>query len=84
MLLTCGFSGIRDSSRLWVRGRIILPQAAAVGFGLCGSTRYPAFSWVGVDPSPWLPLLWPSCEGSLPPCSSSSVFLRDVVTLSGL
>ena len=39
VLLACGFSGIRDSSRLWVRGCIILPQAAAVGFGLCGSTR---------------------------------------------
>ena len=49
-----------------------------------GPHGYPASSWVGVDPSPWLPLLWPGCEGSLPPCSSSSVFLRDVVTLSGL
>ena len=39
VLLACGFSGIPDSSRLWVRGRIILPQVAAVGFGLCGSTR---------------------------------------------
>ena len=39
VLLACGFSGICDSSRLWVRGRIILPQAAAVGFGLYGSTR---------------------------------------------
>ena len=36
VLLAWGFSGIRDSSRLWVRGRIILPQAAAVGFGLWG------------------------------------------------
>ena len=83
VLLACGSSGIRGSSRLWVRGRINgllclwppgidhlsqvrrcsssvpdryvaspplvgfafglsavpLPQAAAVGFGLCGSTR---------------------------------------------
>ena len=39
VLLACGFSGIRGSSRLWVRGRIIFPQAAAVGFGLCGSTQ---------------------------------------------
>ena len=39
VLLVCGFSGVRGSSRLWVRGHIILPQPAAVGFGLCGSTR---------------------------------------------
>ena len=39
VLLACGFSGVRGSSRLWVRGRIFLPQAAAVGFGLCGSAR---------------------------------------------
>ena len=39
VLLACGFSSVRGSSRLWFRGRIILPQAAAVGFGLCGSTR---------------------------------------------
>ena len=39
VLLACGFSGVRGSSRLWVRGCVILPQAAAVGFGLSGSTR---------------------------------------------
>ena len=39
VLLACGLSDVRGSSRLWVRGRIFLPQAAAVGFGLCGSAR---------------------------------------------
>ena len=43
----------------------------------------PTFSRVGADPSTWVPLLWLGCEGSLPPCSFSSVFLRDVVTLWG-
>ena len=33
VLLACGFSGVRGS---WTH---ILPQAAAVGFGLCGSAR---------------------------------------------
>ena len=32
----------------------------------------PAFSRVGAGPSPWVPLLLPGCEGSLPPCSFSS------------
>ena len=39
VLLACVFSGVRGSSRLWVRGRIIFPRAAAVGFSLCGSAR---------------------------------------------
>ena len=39
VLLACVFSGVRGSSRLWVRGRIFFPQAAAVGFSLCESTR---------------------------------------------
>ena len=39
VLLACVFSGVRGSSRLWVRGHIFFPQAAAVGFSLCRSTR---------------------------------------------
>ena len=58
--------------------RLTLWASACVGPHGC-----PAFSRVGADPSTWVPLLWPGCEGSLPPCSFSSVFLRDVVTLSG-
>ena len=48
-----------------------------------GPHGYPPFSWVGAAPSTGVPLLWPGCVGILPPCSFSSVFLWDVVTLSG-
>ena len=58
--------------------RLTLWAPACVGPSGC-----PAFSRVGTDPSTWVPLLWPGCKGSLPPCSFSSVFLRDVVTLWG-
>ena len=58
--------------------RLTLWASACVGPPGC-----PAFSRVGADPSTWVPLLWPGCEGSLPPCSFSPVFLRDVVTLWG-
>ena len=57
--------------------RLTLWASACVGPHGC-----PTFSRVGADPSTWFPLLWPGCEGSLPPCSFS-VFLRDVVTLWG-
>ena len=57
--------------------RLTLWASACVGPPGC-----PAFSRVGADPSTWVPLLWPGCEVSLPPCSFS-VFLRDVVTLWG-
>ena len=60
-----------------------LPQAAAVGFGLCGSTRLSSLLTGRCCPSPWIPLLWLGWEGSLPLCSFSSVFLWDVVTLWG-
>ena len=62
---------------------VSLPQADAVGFGLRWSARLPPFSRVGAAPSTCVPLLWPGCVGFLPPCYFSSVFLRDVVTLSG-
>ena len=58
--------------------RLTLWASACVGRPGC-----PAFSRVGADPSTWVPLFWPGCEGSLPLCSFSSVFLRDVVTLWG-
>ena len=58
--------------------RLTLWASACVGPPGC-----PAFSRVGAVPSTWVPLLLPGCEGSLPPCSFSSVFLRDVVTLWG-
>ena len=53
------------------------------GCGLRWPARLPPFTRVGAAPSTWVPLLWPGCVGFLPPCSFSSVFLRDVVTLSG-
>ena len=56
-----------------------LPPADAVASACVG----PPFSRVGAAPSTWVLLLWPGCVGILPPCSFSSVFLRDVVTLSG-
>ena len=34
VLLACVFSGVRGSSRLWVRGRIIFPRVTAVGVQL--------------------------------------------------
>ena len=43
----------------------------------------PDFSRVGPAPSAWVPLLWTWLRGRLPPCSFSSVFLRDVVTFWG-
>ena len=36
-----------------------LPQAVAVGSACVGLHGCPAFSQVGVDPSPWIPLLLP-------------------------
>ena len=62
-----------------VRGlclRLTLWASACVGPPGC-----PAFSRVGPAPSTWVPLLWTWLMGRLPPCSFSSVFLRDVVTL---
>ena len=58
--------------------RLTLWASASVGPPGCS-----AFSRVGADRSTWVLLLWPGCEGGLPPCSFSSVFLRDVVTLWG-
>ena len=58
--------------------RLTLWASACVGPHGC-----PTFSRVGADHSTWVPLLWPGFDGSLPPCSFSSVFLRDVVTLWG-
>ena len=56
--------------------RLTLWASACVGPHGC-----PTFSRVGAAPSTCVPLLWPGCVGVLPPCSFSSVFLRDVVTL---
>ena len=56
--------------------RLTLWASACVGPPGC-----PAFSRVGPAPSTWVPLLWTWLMGRLPPCSFSSVFLRDVVTL---
>ena len=36
-----------------------LPQAAAVALACVGLHGCPPFSRVGVDPSPWIPFLWP-------------------------
>ena len=58
--------------------RLTLWASACVGPHGCS-----AFSRVGTAPSTWVPLLWPGWEGRLPPCSFSSVSLRDVVTLWG-
>ena len=58
--------------------RLTLWASACVGLHGC-----PAFSLVGTAPSTWVPLLWLGLEGRLPPCSFSSVSLRDVVTLWG-
>ena len=46
--------------------RLTLWASACVGPHGCLT-----FSRVGADPSAWFPLLWPGCEGSLPPCSFS-------------
>ena len=46
--------------------RLTLWASACVGPHGC-----PTFSRVGADPSTWVRLLWPGCEGTLPPCSFS-------------
>ena len=96
MLVTCLWYGLCSSS-VHDRGvafptlvgfafvlRVVPPpQADAVGFGLRWSARLSdllqgrccSFN-LGSSSLPWL---W----GILPPCSFSSVFLRDAVTLSG-
>ena len=58
--------------------RLMLGASACVGPPGC-----PTLSRAGADPSTRVPLLWPGWVGSLPQCSFSSVFLRDVVTLWG-
>ena len=61
-----------------------IPDAfASSSTPIYGSWMVLAPGRVGAAPSTWVPLLWPGCVGFLPPCSFSSVFLRDVVTLSG-
>ena len=47
--------------------RLMLWASACVGPHGCST-----FSRVGADPSTWVTLLWPGCEGSLPPCYFSS------------
>ena len=59
VLLACGFSGVRGSSRLWVCGRVSYLRLPLWASACVGPHGCPAFSRVGVDPSPWIPLLWP-------------------------
>ena len=96
MLVTCLWYGLCSSS---VHDRSVafptlvgfsfglravpLPAADAVGFGLCWSARLSVLLQGRCCSFTWVPLLCPGCGGFLPPYSFPSVFLRDVVTLSG-
>ena len=51
---------------------VLLPQATLWALACAGLHCWPPFLWVGVAPSPWIPLLWPAWRGSLPPFSFSS------------
>ena len=60
-----------------------LPPVDAVSFSLCWSALLSDLLHGRCCYFTWVHLLCPGFGGILPPCSFSSVFLRDVVTLSG-
>ena len=89
MLVTCLWYGLCSSS-VHDRG-VAFPRLVGFAFVLravplsacVGPHSYPTFSRVSAAPSPGFLFSDLVVGGILPPCSFSSVFLRDVVTLSG-